>query len=549
MTKKSRSRHRDKDQNQPVDETTPPLPLLDRLERVAAHRLCGPGLGAIYSLSLIVVGLLFHVSGDAASESDFFGPYVKQAQKFLEGTIVIDHFRGPLYPMALGSLYLLLSLFKAGLFETGIVLSAISAGLAIGVSHRVLQSLFSGKLALVVTVLLATNPIFIRYSYTAGNDMFFLAVALIGVHVFLRVDKPRWPWLVASGALAALAYLIRYNGVSILLAMIFGLVFVNVWRTTWKDRLLSTVVLTMTFVAVITPWALYCKNQKGQFFYNQNYVNVALGLYSADGDADRFLKESPTTFDSFADVISHDPKKFFTAFPERALRHVSTMIYRVILFPLGSAVMLGMLLLLVRPPSRREASYYMFGLIYFAVIVMVFFGDRFFLLLIPMAITVAARGLFELADIVKSEPRAQRGLVIIVVGLIAINATAAFLYNKKVIAGETIGFRDLGRQFRESVPEERLGKRVVARMPYFAYFAGLEHVRLPILGSEAELLAFMRKQAADYLFFSYAAKRTRGELADLMDPRAKPTGLKVVAVSSLGVLYQIDDRGPPNQRE
>jgi len=85
----------------------------------------------------------------------------------------------------------------------------------------------------------------------------------------------------------------------------------------------------------------------------------------------------------------------------------------------------------------------------------------------------------------------------------------------------------------------------VARLPHFAYYAGLEHVRLPLLDTYDELLAFMREARADYLFFGTAAVRTRRELGELMNPDKDHPGLRVVAAGSFGVLYAVDKQKAP----
>jgi len=497
------------------------------------------GCGAAYTTILLIIGLLLHDSGDAASETDFFDAYVSQARKFLGGELVVDPFRGPVYPIVLAGLYKVLSPLKAGLFETGIVLSALSAGVVVGLSYRLLVLLYSARAAMVATVLLATNPVFVRYSYTTGNDMFFLAIAMVAIYAFLRIKKLLWYELVVVGGVTALAYLTRYNGASVLLAMFVGLLFLNIWKKPWRNRWVAALIVLGAFAAVITPWSVHSKQKTGKFFYNRNYVNIALGVYSTEGDTDRFLRENPNTFNSFVDVVTYDPVKFFVGVPERAVRHVNTIVFRVIMLPVGSLALLGMLFLLIRPPDRRELAYYTFGVAYFIVIIPVFFSDRFVLFLIPVTIALAVRGLFGFAEVLKAETRVRRTVAVVLVTLLAFNLLSSVMYNKKFIRGETAGLRDLGRQFAATV-EGRRGGRVVSRLPHFAYYGGLEFVRMPLVTSHEALMAFIRERNADYLFFSATAQRTRRELATLMNPNASHPGLAVVAVSPIGVLYAVD---------
>jgi hypothetical protein len=134
----------------------------------------------------------------------------------------------------------------------------------------------------------------------------------------------------------------------------------------------------------------------------------------------------------------------------------------------------------------------------------------------------------------------QRTVAVVLVTLLAFNVLSSVMYNKKFIRGETAGFRDLGRQFAATVPEGRRSGRVVSRLPHFAYYGGLEFVRMPLLTSYDALMAFIKERNADYLFFSTTAQRTRRELATLMNPNDSHPGLVVVAVSPIGVLYAVD---------
>lgn len=516
--------------------------LAQRVDRVLARPGFGWIMAAAYAALLVCLGLVLHTSGDAASESDFFGPYVKQARHFLAGAIVVDPFRGPIYPMALGLASVVLSRFGAGLFETGIILSSLSAGVVIALLYRIVARLYSPRHAFVAAVLMAFNPVFVRYSYTAGNDMFFVAFAFAAMALFLSMTEPSWYGMVGAGAITSIAYLTRYTGVALFLGIAIATLVVNMWRIGWKHRLVALVVFVAAACAVVTPWALYCKKATGHFVYNRNYMNLALGVYSTDGDSDRFQVENPGAFESFADVVAHDPVRFLRAVPERAVRQAHTGVLRVMTFPAAALAFLGVLFMLLRPPTRRQTAFYIFGVAYFAVIFLVFFSDRFMLFLVPFAGALAASGLFRLDGSAPSAARGRSVAVVVFVAVALYGAGITVFYNNAFVRGETQNLKALGQQFSESVPPDRRGTRVVARMPHFAYYAGLEHIRLPVVDSEEELVTYMRRSDADYLFFSLTAQRTRGEIAALINPRASHPGLRVVAASPIGVLYEIDER-------
>jgi hypothetical protein len=106
--------------------------------------------------------------------------------------------------------------------------------------------------------------------------------------------------------------------------------------------------------------------------------------------------------------------------------------------------------------------------------------------------------------------------------------------------GGDLRVRTMAEWFVDNVPAHLRGTRVVARKPEFAYFAGLEPVSLPVLGSHRELLHYLDAQDADYLFFSYVAAATRPQLSYLLDAKRPVPGLRLVVTGKAASLYHVD---------
>lgn len=507
------------------------------------RRHTGLAISAAYVVVAVVVGLRFHVMADGQSGADFLGSYVTQARSFLGGAVAVDPYRGPLYPIILGLLHLVTRSFGAGLFETGIVLSALSAGVVLFVTFELLKSLFAFQTALVVIGLLVTNPVFVRYSYTTGNDMFFAAMATLTVFILLRPGELRWPWVVAAGTMSALAYLTRYNGVAILVAVVATVALVNIWRLRWRSRMLASLVLALCFLACITPWGLFCKQKVGHFFYNRNYENIAYGFYLEEGYADRFAAEHAGEFNSFADVVAYDPARFFGALPTLAYGQLTGIMGRVLTWPVGIVALLGTVFLFIRPPDRRQLAYYLTCVPFAGVLLLVFFAERFTLFLIPMLLALAVEGLRHAATYIKSKKRTRLVFAACAVAMIGYGVVATAIYNKPRLKGGSIAFRQLGEWFTKTVPAHQRGSVVAARKPHFGYFAGLKTVDIPIANSYEELMRYLHERDADYLFFSTVAAQMREELAYLSvvrDPKQAPPGLTLMAATSVGALYKIE---------
>ncbi len=81
----------------------------------------------IYTIILLVINLIYHKVGDYGVETDFFWMYVPEAKKILSGTLPIDQFRGPFYPIMLA----IFKLFIGDFFKAGIVLNTVAAGISL----------------------------------------------------------------------------------------------------------------------------------------------------------------------------------------------------------------------------------------------------------------------------------------------------------------------------------------------------------------------------------------------------------------------------------
>jgi len=73
-------------------------------------------------------------------------------------------------------------------FYSGILIGIISAAIVIFLSFELLKWIFSPTVSFFVSLILAFNPIFVQYTYSAGTDMVFIALAT-GTLFFFFKDK------------------------------------------------------------------------------------------------------------------------------------------------------------------------------------------------------------------------------------------------------------------------------------------------------------------------------------------------------------------------
>ena len=100
---------------EPNLEKNTPLPGASIFARILQHPAFSYIVPVAYVLVIATVALRVHLMSDGVAETDFMAAYVKEARAFLDGRVVVDAFRGPVYPMALALTYVPLNtIFGAG---------------------------------------------------------------------------------------------------------------------------------------------------------------------------------------------------------------------------------------------------------------------------------------------------------------------------------------------------------------------------------------------------------------------------------------------------
>ena len=163
----------------------------------------------------------------------FYWNYVPVALYFLMGIVQIEQFHGPLYPMVLS----VFGLAFGDFFTGGIILGLVSAAFIIYFSFETLKNIFSPLVATPVTLLIILNPIFIQYTYSAGTDMFFIALVSAAVFFFFKANQFNTTNILLASFFGGLSYLTRYNGL-FLFSFVIVILFINYWKIDFKKRLI-----------------------------------------------------------------------------------------------------------------------------------------------------------------------------------------------------------------------------------------------------------------------------------------------------------------------
>jgi hypothetical protein len=503
------------------------------------HRYAGAALAVLYFVLMLVVGLKYHLVGDYNVETDFYWSYVPQARHILEGTIPIEDYHGPVYPLVLA----FISLFTSDLFHGGVILSTLTAAFTIFFTFELLKRLLRADMALIGTALVAANTTFVRYTYTAGTDMVFLGLAAASTYFLLRDDQLRRPAIALSAFFAALAYLTRYNGLSAAVGVPAAIILANPFQLDRKERVRAAGLFLGVFLLTIAPWGIYCLVQKGSFFYNRNYLNIAYEMFAKGRIGwDQYWYGEAQKFTSLTQVVFADPVRFVTTLGRNLVEHAVSDFKLLLGWYVGVFAVLGIYGFIKYRPGARMLSYFIIGVAFFGLLLLVFYGERFSMYLLPIyaALAVKALTLPALAQYRFWKVMHAGGMLGIV--LIIWTAVDSIQFNRTNIDSGPQEAASIGSWFRQNTGGSERGKIVVARKPHIAYYLGLQMEMFPMVDSYPQLLAELKRIKASYLYFSVMEAGMRPQFQRLLDPRVAPKELRPLTYTTNppAVLYKVE---------
>jgi len=494
-------------------------------------------IALIYFLLMLPVALIFHQPNDGL-ETDFFGSYAPQARGLLDnGVLPIEEYRGPIYPIVLAGARLLLGHY----FLAGVVLSVVSAAALIGVLFMVAAQLWNRRVALWTVIITAFNPVFVRYSYEAGTDMLFAATCFAALYFVLQ-DRG-----IRGGIWAAVAYLTRYNGIALLVPSLFSR------KRFW---------ILATFAVLILPWGLRCWKEKGNFFYNKNYLNLAYNVYGEGRPWDNFWNDPNVhkQFTSFGAVVAHGPGTFVKKMLTNIVRNLVNDSQQImgILQTLLAAVGLMFLRL-----DRKRLLFFLFALWMFAINLFAFYSERFSLFLVPFYAVLAVIGCERLLEFTRNTvvaqpsvgPAAKRFWNAPALRHVLVSALAVYTlvncvrYNVPQIGSDLVYVPDIAAR----IAPHMTGGTVCARKPHiiwflneqFRLFPTFTHVPIP----NHDLIATLRKEKVDYLYLSAIEYVLRPETRPLFELNNVPPDFSPIYYQRRPpvVVFQISHAGFPSR--
>ncbi|MCX6133062.1 MAG: glycosyltransferase family 39 protein [Ignavibacteriales bacterium] len=502
-------------------------------------RYAGLGIAALYFVLMLFISLNYHIVGDYNVETDFYWSYVPQAKHILEGMVPIEDYHGPAYPMVLA----FISLFTRDLFHAGVALSTLAAAVSLFLIFELLKKLFRSDVAFLGTLLVAANTTFVRYSYTAGTDMLFVAFMSASTFFLLRDEQLRRTNVVLSACFAAIGYLTRYNGLSAAVGIPLAVLVANPFQQSLKDRIKTSAIFLGVFLAVIAPWGIYCQIQKGSFFYNRNYLNIAYEMFAKGKIGwDQYWYGEAQKFTSLTQVIFADPVLFTTSLVKNLIDHAVSDFNLLLGWQVGVFSLLGIAAFVKYRPTSRVAGYFLISAAFFGVLLLVFYGERFSMTLLPVYAVLALKALSvpSMAQFRFWKTIHAGGLIAII--LIVWTCYDSTEFNRANIDSGPKEVLSFGSWSRQNLADSERGKIVIARKPHIAYYLDMKLEMFPYVENYDQLLVELRRVKASYLYFSLMEAGMRPQFRGLLDPRNAPKELRPLTYTTNppAVLYKVE---------
>ncbi|NUN68788.1 MAG: glycosyltransferase family 39 protein [Bacteroidetes bacterium] len=499
-----------------------------------AHRFAGAAIGLSYLLIMLYVGLRYHVVGDYHVETDFFQAYVPTAKDILNGVWTIEDFRGPAYPAVLALFGLLLKDF----FTSGIVVSSVMAAGTLFFTFELLRKLFRADIAFIVVLLTAVNKTFVQYAYTAGTDMTFNCFAAATAYFLLSDEQRSWRNITLTALAAALAYLTRYNGIFVIVAVPLIIVLFNIYKIEMKQRLIIAGAFVGLFFLFIAPWGIHSLNEKGSFFFNRNYLNIAYEMFAKGRIGwDQYWNVESVKYSSLGQVIMADPGLFVSTVTTNLVEHFISDMELLIGWGVGICFIAGLVGMWKNRPTARQGAFYAFGLMMFLVLLLVFYGERFSLYLVPVYAVIAVGSLTW--DRWRGIPF-YNGTVI-ALALIVWTFVTSYDYNKTNIDSGPKEIKVIADWFNANVKDTDPAKIVVCRKPHIAFYIDKTMKYFPYVTGFDALERETKKLNASYFFYGIYEANMRPEFQSLLDPGRAPAWLEPITytVNPPSVLYRV----------
>ncbi len=502
-------------------------------------------IAALLAIGLIAMVFGPHRIGDYFTETDFYGGYAVGARLLLSGRLDPSRFGvvGPGYEVMLAAA----GLIVRDLFLAAQLLSVAATVLTLWFTFDLVSRRAGERVGVFAALFFATNAWVFRFGYIASTDAFSIALQMLALWCLLT--RPGVRGALAAGAIAAAAFLTRYNALYLLpagwiaIAIDRGGAAVPAPGESAPPRPTGAAkraaMFTAAFALPVVIWVAWCV-ANGSHFSFQLHHNIAYEVYARHQGIvwDDYQKNLQPQFHNLWDVIRRDSPLFFTRMGLNLFDHVKLDAQQLLGWPVAIAATLGLLLAIAGGSFAPLAPLAIAGALLFLSLVPVFYAERYSLALMPLYATLTGLcfGLPRFALALRGRPVWVKSALAALP--LAFSIVTSVGVEKRALALLPVEVLDAAHALRAMA---RPGDAVIARKPHLAYHAGLASVPFPFANTIPELAAYTHQNHVRWLFVSWPEVETRPRFWHLLDTTGVMPGLTPRHTTSPhpSVLYEV----------
>jgi hypothetical protein len=414
-------------------------------ETRAAWLLYPAVLAGLYAVAILIASIALHPILAWTAELD---NYVGQARRLGDGILPNDGFHPLGYPV----LIWLVAPLVGDWFLAARVVSAISAGVLVWATHRLVRDTFGTFAAWATMALVAVHPTVVDAGIQMNSDMLAAAASTLTLVLAQRaIGEPSLWRVVWLGLAFGFSYWARYPAMALLVAIVPVL-----WMSEtrgFRERAMRCAVFAGSAIVGLTPHFGLTFAQFGELLHDESWRNLAMAHFGRiDGGLD-FDVLHTTPFDSWMSVILYQPATLLAqgaaAIAKCFVHDLPMILTGDATWPAGwvewtvyAAVPIGWVAALrLRRPILVLGG--LFALLYLSVTAVVLgIWDRLVLLCLPALLGAASSLLWWTGVVLRRAPRVA----------LAVRLAGALALIAYVAAGVPQRMRDL----RRAEPHEEL---------------------------------------------------------------------------------------------
>ncbi|HEX8255920.1 MAG TPA: glycosyltransferase family 39 protein, partial [Thermoanaerobaculia bacterium] len=289
----------------------------ERIYRPLIPSLIGVATFAVYAYLATL-----HPFGTYGTETDFYLYFAPDAERITRGEFPQSTFHGPGYALLLAGA----AAFTNDLFIAAKSIAVVAATAVVLLTFVLFARVFSYWTGVAASLLVAVAGRLPEYAISATTDVVFLAFSLAALVAFTSRGSDRLR-IAGAAIFTGFAYLTRYNAISLVAALLFALVVLDLFERPLKPRLALGAGFLLVFTIVIAPWLIANARHRGSPFFNTNYLNVGKTLHpsvAAGYAGEDGLRRASGVFHSLGDVVRYDRGAAATNYVRNVIAHVTT---------------------------------------------------------------------------------------------------------------------------------------------------------------------------------------------------------------------------------